>query len=372
MLYNGNGEMITFLENVRPPFKGFLDISYSKFSSYAPANTKANFETAGFFGFDAIKCDVRISADNVLILCHDAGFTFDTDGRISQTHDSSNETLIRDMQSADILALEYAQFNMGEKPCTFDDYCQICAKWDKIPFVTVRDEYMDIIAPLVVDALRRWNLSHKAIINSFTVESLEAIRALDASIWLNIVMGTALKASDIETAERLYPCALSPYLSGTTTATEEELAAFYEPMADLVAECQNKMIPVMTAGTYLRRHYNFFRSHYNGTQVNNVVDFFPRKKLFVCVKYSGGVWEFSNYYGFESSGTITENNGVLSIVCDQIVPTWLLYLNPTISAKCTTDSSVSVSAVYGGFTAPLKVTPSSIAEGMKLVITVDF
>lgn len=370
MLYNGNGE---FLKNSADiPFNGFLHISYSRFGAYAPLNTKAAFETGGFLGFDAIKGDIQISADNVLIMCHDAGYSFDADGRIATNYNASDGTLIRSMQSADILAKEHSLYNIGEHPCTVDDYLYICAKWGKIPFVTIRDDDMDVIAPLLVNALKRWNLAHKAIINSFNVESLKAVRNLDSNIWVNIVMGRSLTAADVANAEKLYPCTLSPYI-GKTDATRVELQAHYDAMANIVAECRRKRIPVLSAGVYNRMHYDFMLSHYNGAQMHQCIDFVPKKKYFLFLQRENGAWTFAKYNNtFEQSGTITESDGNLFVKADEIIPTWYAYLHPTITVKCTTDTSKSFTAVYNAGTAALKITGAGFADGMKLLITVDF
>ena len=370
MIYNGNGEEKA-IRSIAPFHNGFLHISYSRFLSYGPHNTKAVFESSGFLGFDAIKGDVRISADNVLIMCHDAGYTLDSNGKIAVTHDSNNEIVIRNMQSADILALKHSLYEMDEPPCTADDYLRICAKWGKIPFVTVRDEYMDIIAPLLIEALERWNLIDRAIINSFTVASLEKFRALNKRLWLNVVMGRTLTESDLATAEELYPCALSPYRA-STTATAAELQADYDAMVDIITECRAKGIPILTAGTYNREQYNFHLSHYNGAQMNSVIDFAPRKKYFIPMRYTGGAWEFYEANGFEHSGTITADGGYLYVQSDQIVPTWYAKLSPEITAKCVSDSSVTISARYWNNLKGLRVEVPSATEGMKILITIEF
>lgn len=370
MLYKGNGKPMA--ESVAIPFGGFLHISYSRFGAYGPPNTKAAFETAGFFGFDAIKGDIQVSADDVLIMCHDAGFSFDENGKIAASYDSSSGTLIRSMRSADILAKEYAMYNIGEHPCTVDDYLRICAKWGKIPFVTIRDDDMGVVAPTLVKALKRWNLAHKAIVNSFNVDSLKAIRNLDSNIWVNVVMGRSLTAADVANAEMLYPCMLSPYI-GSTTASTEQLQAQYDAMLEVLDECRSKRIPVMSAGVYNRVQYDFMISHYNGSQMNACFDFVPKKRYFIFVEREGDVWSFKNYNNtFEHSGTITENGGELFVKVNEIVPTWLVYLNPNITVKCTTDTSANFSAVYNTGTTALKVTGATFADGMKLLITVDF
>ncbi|MBQ3951061.1 MAG: ATP-binding cassette domain-containing protein, partial [Oscillospiraceae bacterium] len=83
----------------------FLVIAYSSISGGPPINTKEHFAYCAEHGFDGLKTDVRITSDNKIILCHDAGFTFDQNGRITN-YNASDNTPIHDLTYAECVALE--------------------------------------------------------------------------------------------------------------------------------------------------------------------------------------------------------------------------------------------------------------------------
>ncbi|HKQ97182.1 MAG TPA: glycerophosphodiester phosphodiesterase family protein, partial [Candidatus Polarisedimenticolia bacterium] len=58
-----------------------LLIGHRGASAHAPENTLASFERALHDGADWIECDVRLSADDVPIILHDATLDRTTDGR---------------------------------------------------------------------------------------------------------------------------------------------------------------------------------------------------------------------------------------------------------------------------------------------------
>lgn len=199
----------------KSPFHGrFLNVSYSEFERVAPQNTMETYLTACKMGFDAIKGDVRITSDDKLVMCHDAGFTFVDNGYIAG-FDSNNCTLIRDMTFEECKSKQYTGATvmmnaLGHYPyvASFEDYIKICREYDKVAYITVRDEYIDIIAPLVLDYLKKYNMLDNAIINSFTIATLQTFRTLNENITLSYVLPakTVLTNAHIDTAISLGNC----------------------------------------------------------------------------------------------------------------------------------------------------------------------
>ncbi len=57
------------------PFRGYvLNIVYSDLL-FAPMNSAEQYQLAAHLGFDALRGDVRITADGGLVMCHDEGIT---------------------------------------------------------------------------------------------------------------------------------------------------------------------------------------------------------------------------------------------------------------------------------------------------------
>lgn len=197
-----------------------MNISYSSFEGLAPANTLETYLTAAKLGFDAIKGDVRITSDDKLIMCHDAGFTF-TDAGYIKGYVQSNSTPIRELTLEQCQSHLYSNsaamataFGHNCKVATFEDYIKICREYNKVAYITVRDEYINTIAPIVLDCLKKYNMKDNAIINSFTLESLQKFRALDENIMLSNILNSqvALTTSHIDTALSLGNCMIAFFL----------------------------------------------------------------------------------------------------------------------------------------------------------------
>lgn len=173
-----------------------MQIAYSYVSGGGTTNSKEHYLHCAKNDYDAIKCDVRITSDNKLVLCHDAGYTLNSDGRIV-TFDSSNCTLIRNMTYAQAMALEFNAMYGGARchPTDLDTFVKICKEYGKIAYITVRDEYMDAVAPLVASTIKKHGMSSRTIINSFTHSSLTAIRALDSELYLSYVFDPFTESS---------------------------------------------------------------------------------------------------------------------------------------------------------------------------------
>ena len=169
----------------------FSNIAYSQIQPFSiPANSAEHYQYVGQTnGFDAIKGDVQITSDNQLVMCHDKGYTLNDDGRIT-TFNSSNCTLIRNMTYEQVIALEFAtQYESAYvHPTGIDSLLRVCKKYGKFPYITIRDENIDIIAPILIDKLREYSLETHCIINSFTLDSLATVRQYSDYVFLSQVL----------------------------------------------------------------------------------------------------------------------------------------------------------------------------------------
>lgn len=194
-----------------------LNICYSGIQR-KPINTIEHFtDAATNFGYNALKCDVRPTADGELVCCHDAGFTFDSNGYITN-YDSANQTKIHDVTAATVLG--YA-FSTGEHPCLVGDYLDVCRKYGKVAFVTIRNEYMDVVIPKLLAELKIHNMTHSTIINCMTYESLVQWRAQDQTVMINYTLnfGVAIDQTQIDRAIGLGYCSLCGF--GLTSSALE-------------------------------------------------------------------------------------------------------------------------------------------------------
>lgn len=193
-----------------------LAICYSGINR-KPINTVEHFtDAAENFGYNALKCDVRPTSDGELVCCHDAGFTFDANGYIT-TYDSSNQTKIHDVTAATCLGYSFAT---GEHPCLVGDYLDVCRKYGKVAFVTIRNEYMDVVIPKLLEELRVHNMTHSTIINCMTYESLVQWRQQDNAVMINYTLnfGVAIDQTQLDRAVGLGYCSLSGFSLSSAAA----------------------------------------------------------------------------------------------------------------------------------------------------------
>lgn len=164
-----------------------LNIAYSSIDARHVINTKEHFLYAMSLGFNSLKADMRLTSDNKIVLCHDAGFTLGTQadvpskgedvvGRILP-YDSHNMTLIHDMTCSDVLALEhfnrvaYGYLGYRSNPTTLEEFLKICKLYGLIPYITFRDEYVNATAVELKRCLYKYGLYEQAIINCYHADN---------------------------------------------------------------------------------------------------------------------------------------------------------------------------------------------------------
>lgn len=198
-------------ERARFDYKGFLYIAYSSIANDAGSkNTLEHYEYCCKSGFNAIKGDVRITADNGLIMCHDAGFTLNENGYISSYH-KSNCTLIHDITKSACLALQHE--NTLNHVVDFDTYIRTCKKYGKVAFITIRDEYIDQVTERMLAVLDKYHYRNMSIVNSFTYASLQTVRNADSAIMLSWVQKSSVVMTKVivDGCNELGNCVLCMY-----------------------------------------------------------------------------------------------------------------------------------------------------------------
>ena len=220
-----------------------LDVEYSALDEYP--NTIYFFESAYAKGFRAFKADLRITSDNGIVLCHDSGYTLDTSGRI-QTFDGNNYTPIRDMTLSDVLSLEFSQQTNGAyiHPSTLDDFLVFCKKNCCIPYITIRNEYVEDTIEALYVSLLKYKMEQKVIINLFPANtSIVSSLLTKQRTWLICdTKGTsvALNQEQIDASANLGCTYLCLYKDNKDSITE-----------DLIIYASNKNLRIWLWGSTL-------------------------------------------------------------------------------------------------------------------------
>lgn len=198
----------------------FNSIAYSSVAgSTGYINTAEHFKWSAKQGFTAIKGDVQPTSDGKLVMCHDDGFTLNSDGQLT-TYDAANSTPIHDMTEEQCLALQHRN---GNHVCPFETYIRICKQYGKIAYITIRNAYMDVVVPEMFKILDKYSMRKRCIVNSFNVASLQAVRAMDNGITLSNVLNyeTVLTKAHIDTATSLGNCQICSFFFTASTVSED-------------------------------------------------------------------------------------------------------------------------------------------------------
>lgn len=181
-------------------------------------NTEEMYTWAGRHDFVAIKGDVRISSDGELVMCHDAGFTLDSNGYITN-YDSANSIKIANMTYAECVALTYPN---GEHVCGIDALIRTCKIYGKMAYVTVRDEGIWwSVAPKLFESIKKYDMSERTMINSFTYKTLQIMRTYDDNIALSWVQvaNHSVTTDDVDKAYKLGNVVICAYDYGNGAPT---------------------------------------------------------------------------------------------------------------------------------------------------------
>lgn len=238
----------------------FNYVAYSSvYKSVGAINTAEHYAWCAKQGFTSLKGDVQPTSDGKIIMCHDSGFTLDGNGRIS-TYDSANATAIHDMTEEQCLALQHAN---GNHVCNFDAFIKICKKYGKIAYITIRDKFVDEFVDTMLQTLDKYNMRTRCIVNSFTLSSLQTVRAADDTIMLSQVLPTSetISTKHIDNAVNLGNCMICGFdfpRFGTFDALSEDVLRYarqkdirlYEAQVDSMEDV-DKLIEFGIAGAHM-------------------------------------------------------------------------------------------------------------------------
>ncbi len=233
-----------------------MNIAYSDVN-LAPINTTLHYKCAAHMGFNALKGDVRKTANGVLIMSHDAGFTRAEEGSDElTTYNKDNCTLWSDYEWREVEGLHYWDRD-SERMCyvpTLAGYLRVCRATNKIAYITLRNEDIGEVVEGVINTVKEHGMLDRCVINSYTYRTLENVRKHSRTIPVSLVLekGVALTMNHIAKAKNLG--------NGIITL-------FYYPDGDTtgLSLLKNSETLIKTA------HHNGIKVHM--AQLNNTTDY---------------------------------------------------------------------------------------------------
>ena len=359
----------------------FIEISYSSIG-IAATNSLETYISAGHFGFPVCKGDVRPTSDDKLIMCHDAGFTFDGNGRIT-TYSAGNSTAIRSLTHDQCMEFEFderataTENNHYQKVTDIDGFLDVCKQYNMIAFVTVRDEYIDVVCAEVLAALKRHSMMERAIINGYTPKTLTLMRMMNDSIPLSFIMNNDFALSEAvvnrfatfgNSAITLVsnPSNMRTYLSGIESAIDYALSKGVSIFYSAVDTAEDL--------TWLREHC------ISGAQINYPILPYRFEQVKFKVAISSSTATIEGYRNIETiDATLSQSGNTISIseftipgstrgFPDLIMEYWMNRFAHRITAE--SEGGNSVTAKWQNNALKLTVSDISVDDTIDVIIEV--
>ena len=372
------------MANTIKPFKAredFLNISYSTLD-IAAINTVETYLSAGHFGFNACKGDVRPTSDGKLIMCHDAGFTFDGNGRIT-TYNSSSNTPIHNLTYAECMAKEYTsksgsgQMNHYAKVADIDQFLEVCKEYNMTAFITIREEYISTVIAEMLAALKRHAMTDHCIINSYSMDALLAIREITKDIPVSMVMGTerTLIKRDVNDIWVLGNSIM------TLVCSAENMRTYLTAQSARIEDAIEKGVGLMFAQPLTLEDVNYIRNlGFCGAQIGRTVIPYRMSQLMFKVSIASGTPTIAEWNGVSSfDATISASGNVISVsefyedgstreFPDKIMDLWMNQFPSRITA--TSENGNTVTAIWSNNVLNLTVADISVNDTIDVIIEV--
>lgn len=144
-------------------------ISHRGAAAVAPENTLAAFGIAIAQGVDFVETDVRLTADGVPVLMHDADLDRTTDGRGLLAARTLAE--VRELDAGGWFDAEFA----GEPVPTLEEFLDLLVPAPTRAFIELKGEWAPGQVAAVVQLLRDRQLVNRVVLESFEEENLEML-----------------------------------------------------------------------------------------------------------------------------------------------------------------------------------------------------
>ena len=205
--------------------------------------------------FNAIKCDMRPTSDNVLVLCHDEGFTLDGNGDIT-TYNSQNQTLIRSLTYAQVAELKYAS---TQQPVgTLEQALRVFKQYGKIPYLTVRNQYLADVIPELIRLLKKYNYLRKCIINCVGLDAINELHAIEPGVMMcytrNLFSPNTFTEKDIDIADSLDNAMFGMYCIGDSTTPVQDVETYLAANESVINYAHEKGVRLI-AGVCGSNHF---------------------------------------------------------------------------------------------------------------------
>jgi glycerophosphoryl diester phosphodiesterase len=166
----------TFTPLTRPQVGRPLCIAHRGASAYAPENSLMAFEKAAEMQADMVEIDLRLTADNVVVVSHD-----DTLMRVFGVASAIADLTFDQLQAA---------IPAGFEPIpTFEKVAEVCARLKLGLYLDIKSMNRQAAAD-VLETLARHGLQSYSIFGSFRPDWIADLKAQDSTLLTSILFGS--------------------------------------------------------------------------------------------------------------------------------------------------------------------------------------
>ncbi len=159
-------------------------IAHRGYSAYERENTAAAFIAAGNRSYFGIECDIRITKDNVFVVCHDA----DT-ARVSPAKHVINDSTYKELSVINLYDIHTQDTPPHLKIPTLKEYLAIARKYRKHSFFEIKPELTNREIEQFLTEITAFGLVDAITIISFNYSNLLRLRRLSPELRLQYLMG---------------------------------------------------------------------------------------------------------------------------------------------------------------------------------------
>ena len=152
-------------------------IAHRGLSSFEKENTMAAFVAGGNHTYYGMECDIHMTKDNVIVVCHDSNLE-----RVSGVDLVIEESTYEEIQQVSLYDVKKEnKWNYLKVP-TFEEYLECCIKYNKVAVIEFKFLFKEEDVYKVLDLIKNKNYLQNCVFISFTYENLEFVRKYDASL----------------------------------------------------------------------------------------------------------------------------------------------------------------------------------------------
>ena len=149
-------------------------------------NTRLAYSSGARAGYDGLETDIRVSKDGQMFCFHDNDLTRLTYNKYDYDVNQKNFDEIKNIE----LYQTINNIQLGpDTICTFDDYLDICKKYDIVPIIELKwtngindNDFSNI--PMLLKKIKDYGLEKQAFVMTSMKKCLEYIRDVDKDIHL--------------------------------------------------------------------------------------------------------------------------------------------------------------------------------------------